>query len=190
MNSMDYPAKEFQLCNARISASDMTNSTDSLQLVERKQTTLRSRRMPCPVSRNRKRRVFSCLSLCGLIMFPFLVCACPLYNPASFVQPPAAKNLLMASKQVTLVWDAPPAGSPSIVKYIISYRVHGTSAWTTLATIPATAQPSYVVSYAAIGPGSFDFAVAAVTNTGAVSAVHTSLDDTAVPPSGWFLTWN
>lgn len=139
--------------------------------------------------KNSKHGVFPRIYLFGLIICPLLVSACPLYNPASFVQPPDAKSILTTAKKVTLVWDPPASGASTVVNYVVSYRAHNTSAWTVLGKVPATAQPSFVVSYSAIGGGSFDFAVAAVTSTGATSPVHTSLDATAVPSSGWYLTW-
>jgi hypothetical protein len=142
--------------------------------------------------KNRRKSSFSrprLRSLFALIVFPLSVSACPLYNPASFVELQAAKNILLAAKKITLAWDPPVSGTSSVVNYVVSYRIHNTSAWTTLATVPASAQPSFVVSHSAIGGGSFDFAVVAVTSNGATSFVHTSLDAAAVPAGGWFLTW-
>jgi hypothetical protein len=144
----------------------------------------------------------SLLSIAILLLLPFFFLACPLYNPAAFVQNPAQgsgnqnpvsgggqpNDVQLTASQATLAWD-PPASGPSVVSYTISYRLHGTSTWTTLATIPASSQPSYTVLRSAIGPGSFDFAVASVDSTGVSSPLHTSLDSTADPSTGWYLTW-
>ncbi len=142
------------------------------------------------------------LGVLVLSLFPALF-ACPLYNPEAFLQQQNAQggsggsggtaqgapdNITLAATQTTLAWD-PPTGGATIVSYTISYRVHGTTAWTTLATIAASSQPSYTVLRSATGPGSFDFAVVAVDSTGVTSPVHTSLDSTADPNSGWYLTW-
>ena len=123
---------------------------------------------------------------------------CPLYNPAAFIKnEPTTGGQLQAgpndvqstAAQATLQWDSPPSGPLQVVSYIVSYRVHGTSNWKMLATVPASSQPEYTVLRSAVGNGSFDFAVAAVDSTGASSPLHTSLDPTADPASGWYLTW-
>ena len=130
-----------------------------------------------------------------LTLFSLLLSACPLYNPAAFIQHPASPdntspdNISSAATQAILQWDPVSSGATQVVSYVVSYRVHGGSVWNTLATIPASSQPSYTVLHATLGAGSFDFAVAAVDSTGAVSPLHTSLDTTADPTSGWYLTW-
>ena len=114
--------------------------------------------------------------------------SCALYNPASFVKNKSdPKAIPVTAPQVTLQWD-PPAGSTP-ASYIVSFRIHGTTSWTTLATIPAATQPSYVVPYSAVGAGSFDFGVVAVSSSGSDSPEHTSLDATADPTPGWYLNW-
>jgi hypothetical protein len=129
-----------------------------------------------------------------LILFSVLLSACPLYNPAAFVQHPNSQqtgphDITSDAVQVTLEWDPPASGASQVVTYTVSYRVHGTSTWKTLGTVPASAQPSYTVLRSTTGSGSFDFAVAAVDSTGASSPLHTSLDPTADPTTGWYLTW-
>lgn len=135
------------------------------------------------------------LPLTFLSVFLF---ACPLYNPAAFIQhetAPAGQNqtgpddVLSTAAQITLEWDPPSTGASSVASYAVSYRVHGASSWTVLATVPASSQPSYSVLHSAIGDGSYDFAVAAVDSTGTSSPLHTSLDPTADPTTGWYLTW-
>ena len=132
-----------------------------------------------------------CLRLLLLItFFSHFLSACTLYNPAAFVQHKSdPDNILSAATQVTLQWDPPASGASQVVSYTVSYRIHGTSTWTTLATVPASSQPSYTVLHSAVGNGTFDFAVVAVGSTGATSPIHTSLDPTADPTSGWYLTW-
>jgi Fibronectin type III domain len=150
---------------------------------------------PAPAVQNRRAR-FSFILL--LAFFSLLLSACPLYNPAAFIkgqpapggQPQAgADDISSTATQATLQWDPPATGGSQVVSYTISYRIHGTTTWTTLATIPATSQPEYTVLRSTLGSGSFDFAVVAVNGTGAISPLHTSLDATADPTSGWYLTW-
>ena len=128
--------------------------------------------------------------LLPLAFFSLLVSACPLYNPAAFVQPRnAPKDILSEATQITLAWDPPASGASQVVSYTVSYRIHGTSTWNTLATVPANAQPTYTVLRSVVGTGSFDFAVAALYSDGVNSPLHTSLDPTADPTSGWYLSW-
>jgi hypothetical protein len=127
--------------------------------------------------------------LLPLIFFSLLISGCPLYNPAAFVENPSKpEDVLSAATQVTLAWN-PPASGASPASYVVSYRVHGTSAWTTLAMVAASPQPTYTVLRSVVGAGSFDFAVATVDSTGDTSPVHSSLDSTADPTTGWYLTW-
>ena len=144
---------------------------------------------PVRILKAREKKANSFFHFLALGLFSVLVSACPLPNAEVFAQPPAAKSIFFTANQLTLSWNPPATGSSSIVSYVISYRVHGTPGWTTLATVAAAAQPSYVVTHSAIGNGSFDFAVVALTSSGAKSTMHTSLDSTAVPNTGWFLIW-
>ena len=131
----------------------------------------------------------------SLGLFALLLAGCPLYNPAAFVQHPGLSNgqgpqsVVSTAAQVTITWTPPSSGLSQVASYTVSYRTHGSSAWTTLATVAASAQPSYTVQHTAIGAGSFDFAVASVNPSGATSPLATSLDPTADPSSGWYLTW-
>jgi hypothetical protein len=125
------------------------------------------------------------LPLAALSLFLF---ACPLYNPAAFVQH-GPDDVATLATQLTLAWDPPASGATQIVSYNVSYRAHGTTTWRPLGSVPASSQPSFTVLHSLVGNGSFDFAVSAVDSTGAVSPLHTSLDPTADPTSGWFLSW-
>ena len=156
-----------------------------------------------PLAPGNRARLYLLLSL---TFFSLLLSACPLYNPAAFVQhqpttgatttatsggqPQAGPDdIASAATQVTLQWDPPASGAASVVSYSISYRIHGTSAWNPLATVPASSQPEYTILRSVIGAGNFDFAVASVDATGAASPLHPSLAPTADPTTGWFLTW-
>lgn len=122
-----------------------------------------------------------------LAVFTLFVSACPLYNPAAFIQHNAVPDdILSAATQITLKWDPPP--SP-VVSYTLSYRLHGTTTWIPLATIPSSPQPTYTVLHSVVGNGTFDFAVSATDSNGVTSPLHTSLDPTADPNSGWYLSW-
>jgi hypothetical protein len=141
-----------------------------------------------------------------LAFFSLLLSACPLYNPAAFIKDQSASgaqtqtspsgqgqaapaDIASTATQATLQWDPPAVDASQVVSYTISYRVHGTTTWTTLASVPASAQPQYTVLRSTLGSGSFDFAVMSVDGAGATSPLHTSLDATADPTTGWYLTW-
>jgi len=150
---------------------------------------------------------FTFLLLILLPLFLLSLFGCPLYNPAAFIgqqqtttsgqqqtttggqQQTGPNDISSTATQVTLQWDQPVSGGSQVVSYTVSYRVHGTSTWNLLATVPASSQPSFTVLRSAVGQGDFDFAVAAVDSNGAASTLHTSLDPTADPASGWYLTW-
>ncbi len=99
----------------------------------------------------------------------------------------AASQITSAADTVTLAWD-PSSGA--VTSYKVFYRQHGTADWTMLSEVPAQASPTLTLHQADFGNGSFDFGVEAVSDTGAESQMHTSLDPTAQPTSGWYLTWN
>jgi hypothetical protein len=91
------------------------------------------------------------------------------------------------NETVTVAWD-PPAGD--VASYKLFYRVHESGTWTLVTEIPAQSDPSVTLSHTDFGNGSFDFGVVAVADGGAESPMHTSLDNTAQPTSGWYLIWN
>lgn len=111
---------------------------------------------------------------------------------ASGQKPPAetgegtASQITSAADTVLLAWD-PPAGE--VTSYKIFYRAHGSPDWTLLTEVPAQPTPTLTIQQADFGNGSFDFGVEAVGNAGAESGMHSSLDATAQPASGWYLTW-
>ncbi len=130
---------------------------------------------------------FTGLSVIGLIGVVFSGCA--MYDPSIFValQDDSEPEKKMTSEaQITLAWDPP---STPVQSYNIYYRVHDEVLWYLLAEIPATAEPEYTISIDDLGPGIYDFGISAVDQDDNESALHTSLDITADPESGWYLSW-
>ena len=114
---------------------------------------------------------------------------CAMYDPDIFgtLQDDSKYEKKITSEaQITLAWDPP---STPLQSYNIYYRVHDEVFWNLLAEIPATAEPQYTISIDDIGPGTYDFGVSAVDQDDNESALHTSLDITADPKSGWYLSW-
>jgi hypothetical protein len=103
----------------------------------------------------------------------FLFSGCAMYDPTS-------------ATQITLEWD-PPASS--VKSYRIYYREHDAVLWIFLTEITATDEPQYSIDFAEMGPGTFDFGVSAVDYSDQESDIHTSLDITADPSTGWYLLW-
>ena len=97
-----------------------------------------------------------------------------------------AEKVLCCSEEVTLAWDPPPS---EIAAYKIFYRSHESGTWILFDEIPADDDPEYTLFHMDFGDGDYDFGVVAVDPEAEESAMHTSLDDTAQPESGWYLSW-
>lgn len=115
--------------------------------------------------------------------------ACLMYMAEEFL--PAqdieqlAKPTESSAAQITLGWDA-PSGSPSA--YRVYFRIHGQTDWVQLAEILATPSPEYTISWDTLKNGEFDFGIVAVYDA-TQSGMHTSLDKSASPETGWYLKW-
>ena len=135
-----------------------------------------------------------------LIMASLLILTfsgCPLYTMAAFKhelegEKPGGQigadpiEVFSDQLQVTLAWDPPPSAVDS---YKILFRIHGTEEWFLLNQIPAVPTPEIIVAQADLGNGMFDFGVIAIDSGGLESVIHISLDVTAEPDTGWYLTW-
>ncbi len=99
-------------------------------------------------------------------------------------QPPVDSNAtLITADQITLQWD-PPTETPD--HYDVFYRIHGASDWSELGQ---ASQADYTVLHSTLGNGQFDFAVASVNTQNVSSGLHSSLDQTAIPSTGWYVEW-
>jgi hypothetical protein len=109
------------------------------------------------------------------------------------LQSEGRSDLLVVSQKdsVTLSWEKESDNSKysnEVVKgYNIYYRQHGTNTWVLYDSLEAG--NSCVVKKDKIGKGYFDFAVCSIGESGSVSNLHSSLDSTADPSTGWFLNW-
>lgn len=102
-------------------------------------------------------------------------------------------QIVHKSDTLTLAWDPPATDIPDrpteVEAYQVYCREHGTSYWRFLAEIPASRNPEYTIDHEYLGNGLYDFAVRAITVEGRASALHTSLDNSADPISGWHVFW-
>ena len=96
------------------------------------------------------------------------------------------EKVLCDTEEVILAWDPPYS---EIAGYKVFYRSHGSATWILLGEIPADDDPEYILFHRDFGNGDYDFGVVALNEETAESAMHTSLDHTAQPDSGWYLSW-
>ena len=119
-----------------------------------------------------------------------LFSGCAMYDPNTFGEFVInGQSIAIQSKQdtVTIAWD-PPA--TPVEAYRIYYREHGDVMWIPLDEITATGSPEYVLHIADFGAGTYDFGVSSVDPSDQESDIHTSLDITADPTTGWYLEWS
>lgn len=103
-------------------------------------------------------------------------------GPTAFGPRPA--RIRVTDARFTLLWDAP---EDDVSGYRIYIRPHRRSRWTLLAD--GLVEPLLTIDSSVIAAGSYEFAVSYVSSAGVESAKHTSLDTTAEPHMGWYLTW-
>jgi hypothetical protein len=119
-----------------------------------------------------------------------LFSGCAMHDPdffEEFVINGQAIEVHSQQDTVTIAWD-PPA--TPVQAYRIYYREHGDVVWIYLDEVSATGSPEYVLHISQFGEGSYDFGVSAVDPSDTESDIHTSLDITADPTTGWYLNWS
>ncbi len=138
-----------------------------------------------------------------LILFLF---GCPMYTAVGFKYAESTggtedeqtigtdpEEVEVTDEVLTLAWDVP---SPEIDFYRVLFRIHGANppeSWLVMEeNLSAAPSPEYTVDNADIGNGIFDFGVVAkdLDADTEESALHSSLDITAQPDTGWYLIWN
>ena len=93
----------------------------------------------------------------------------------------------VAAESFVLAWD-PPADATGIDSYRVYARPRGEYQWQSVSEVPAGETPSLTVSPSLLAYGTWEFAVTAVAGS-VESDRHTSMDDDAMPATGWFLEW-
>ena len=108
----------------------------------------------------------------------------PLYSALTYISQNTATGQL-ATKAVDGVADGWPGD------YTKEWATKGGKAgsWILLDEIPAGDDPEYTLYHADFGNGDFDFGVTAVGEEEEESDMHSSLDETAQPSCGWYLSW-
>jgi hypothetical protein len=134
-------------------------------------------------------RALKNLRMLGPLLLAMLS-ACVLPDFSAFTPPDNGgvngELVTITTGQLTLLWDVPLG---DVDHYTVHYRVHGSSDWTMLADVPAAPQPEYTILHSVLGDGEFDFAVVTVDGAAQKSTYHTSLDTTAQPQTGGYVSW-
>lgn len=102
----------------------------------------------------------------------------------AIVSPEGYYEVQRSESAVMLYWDAP---APPAVSYNVYYREHGTQDWILLANVT---EAEFELSDPTLYGKVLDFGVSSIDSDGQESAVHASLDDSALPSGGWYLFWD
>lgn len=109
----------------------------------------------------------------------------------SYTNPSGPSYEIIQAYQPSIIikWDTPDGTSPSSYKFY--YRAHNDINWIYLTEINSTSTLELEVDYTTLNTISkdIDFGVSAIYSDGE-SLVHSSLDTTANPSSGWYVHWN
>ena len=121
-----------------------------------------------------------------LTLFFLLGCPFPFYKSDPI-------RIAVKSPRLTLAWDPPETNIPHSPSYVTAYRIYykemQTSGWTFLDEIEASENPQYTVNHEDLRDGDYAFAIRSVGGGGAFSPLHTSLDWSADPITGWYVSW-
>ncbi len=98
---------------------------------------------------------------------------------------------VVTSSSFTLAWNPADQSdySETLEGYHVYYRTHGDTSWNLLYSTALADEPQITIDDTMLTMGDYDFAVSAYTSDDE-SDLHTSLDDTADPDSGWYLQWH
>ena len=94
----------------------------------------------------------------------------------------------VAAESFVLAWD-PPADASGIESYRVYARPRGEYQWQSVSEVQASETPTLTVTQSLLSYGTWELAVTAVAG-GVESERHTSMDDDAMPATGWFLEWS
>jgi len=123
-----------------------------------------------------------------LVLLILCFFSCSLLIDSDFTLP---QEIRIYSNHIILEWQNPAFSEKSnqIHSQRIYIREHGLRIWRHIDEIPYSPTPSYTLNRGDYTPGKYDFGVSIVTNDGVESAIHSSLDYTASPPTGWYIYW-
>ena len=98
------------------------------------------------------------------------------------------ERLEITEDTFSIVWDPDPqSGIPD--SYRMYFRSRGDEPWSLLSEVAPDIEPTFTITQDNFSFGIYEFAVSAVA-AGVESDLHTSMDDTASPGTGWFVDWH
>ncbi|MFZ7131897.1 MAG: hypothetical protein ACOWWR_06025 [Eubacteriales bacterium] len=102
-----------------------------------------------------------------------------------------AQEIMVRGNYLTIEWDNPffIEEANKIKTYRIFIRSHGTYGWTFVSGKAYSEQTSFTIEKGDLRSGKYDIGVAIVTTDGEMTAIHSSLDNTAIPQTGWYIFW-
>ena len=92
------------------------------------------------------------------------------------------QEITITEPAIELQWDVP---TTPIAKYKVYWREHGLKSWSLLGE---TEETYYLITQIDLHGKRLDFAVTSVDGENE-SDFHSSLDENAEPPTGWFIHW-
>jgi hypothetical protein len=128
-----------------------------------------------------------------LVLMSIVSCRLPLYTsflhesyPVSSIE--AGERIEITEDTFTIAWDPDPSsGIPD--SYRMYFRSRGDEPWSLLSELVPNIEPEFTITQDNLSYGIYEFAVSSV-KAGIESDLHTSMDDTANPGTGWFLDWH
>ena len=127
-----------------------------------------------------------------LILISLASCRMPLDSfpgkpaPLSFTEP--GERIEITEDTFTIAWDPDPQGGiPD--SYRMYFRSLGNETWSLLSEVVPDMEPMFTITQDNLSFGIYEFAVSAVVG-GIESDLHTSMDKTASPGTGWFVDWH
>ena len=97
----------------------------------------------------------------------------------------AGQRVPVNTESFTISWDVE---DPSVDLYNIYYREHGSFTWFYLGSTESGSTLEYTIDQGVLPYGVYDMAVSSVADS-QESELHTSMDDTALPATGWYIDW-
>ena len=145
------------------------------------------------VMQNRSVTKISLILYLLFVLMGTVSCRLPLYT--SFLQKSYPSSSTESGERIeitedtfTIAWDPDPqSGTPD--EYKMYFRTRGDKPWNLLSDVSPNTEPSFTISLDNLSYGEYEFAVSAVSG-GIESDLHTSLDDTASPGTGWYVDWH
>lgn len=133
-------------------------------------------------------RFYKNLSFVFLSLLPLIVISCA---PLFWDTLKYARQYIIFEDEIKIEWNNPVALSKKnlIKSNRIYIRKHGQIIWQFVEEIKMSENPSITVHGNSFSPGKYDIGVSTVTKDDEESRIHSSLDKTAYPPTGWYIFW-